>query len=58
MKTIPLRTLIERQRLALKAAHPKSRDRIRYRLKALLVARELKREIRQDKEIRRERKAA
>lgn len=46
MKTIPLRLLIAKQKLALKAAHPKSRDRIRSRLKALLVAKQLRKESR------------
>lgn len=44
MKTIPLHVLIAKQKLALKAAHPKSRDRIRHRLKALLVAKQLRKE--------------
>lgn len=41
-----LRTIISRRRKALKAAEPKSRDRLRYRLRVAVVAEQIRREVR------------
>lgn len=41
-----LKALIDRQRQALKASPPKSRDRVRRRLRALEIAQQIQREIR------------
>lgn len=41
-----LKTLIDRQKQVLKASPPKSRDKVRRRLRALEVAQQIRREIR------------
>jgi hypothetical protein len=41
-----LKTMIANQKHALKASPPKSRDRVRRRLRALEVAQQIRREIR------------
>jgi TATA-binding protein-associated factor Taf7 len=46
MKKPPLRTLVARKKRALKAANPKSRDRIRSELKVLTKLAELRKQAR------------